>query len=313
MRAVLLLSIVFIFASAELLTRTKVLMGTFATIKLDANESRHFSEAFERLQKVEDALSSYKPSSPIFLLNQNKLATLYPLTYEALQKSLDYYDVTDGYFNIAIGSVTKDLYRFGEQERLPSSDLLRKSSTTISELKFTEKKASISNNIKIDLGGMGKGFGVDKAVKYLHEKGVRKGVVGLSGDIRCLNICKMQIQNPFLDGVLAEFTTKHINTSISTSGNYNRYVRDTAHNHLINPKTKISQKSFASITLISELSNSDIDAYATAASVMPKELSYAFLDSLALAYIIIESDGKRVVSENIDAYVSDLRFEDGVK
>ena len=123
----------------------------------------------------------------------------------------------------------------------------------------------------------------------------------------------MQVQNPFADAVLAEFTTREPNSSISTSGNYNRYIRDTTHNHLINPKTKESQKSFASITLISQLPNSDIDAYATAASVMPKESAYAFLNSLKLAYIIIQSDGKRVVSENINAYVRDLRFYDGVK
>ncbi|MDQ7069017.1 MAG: FAD:protein FMN transferase [Sulfurimonas sp.] len=57
-------------------------------------------------------------------------------------------------------------------------------------------------------------------------------------------------------------------------------------NHLINPKTKESQKSFISLTLISTLPNSDIDAYATAASVMPKELAYRFLNSLDVGYII---------------------------
>ena len=62
------------------------------------------------------------------------------------------------------------------------------------------------------------------------------------------------------------------NTAISTSGNYRRYVQNSDYNHLINPKTRASQKTFASISLISDrYSNSDLDAYATAASVMPKQ------------------------------------------
>jgi len=297
--------------NAEMTSRTKVLMGTFATLSLDSKDKHYFKPAFETLKGVDNALSSYKTDSPIFILNQNKSNTLLPLTYEALTLSKRYYEESDGYFDIAIGSVTKDLYKFGEDESLPSEEALKKSDTSFSSLHFNEKEAFILNNIKIDLGGMGKGFGVDKAMKFLKSKSVHKAVVAMSGDIRCLDVCSVEIQNPFKQTPLASFKTKKEEMGISTSGNYNRYVKSTQNNHLINPKTKLSQKKFASITLVSELSNSDLDAYATAASVMPREKAYEFLESLDLAFVVVETDKKVVVSKNIKEYVKELLFYDG--
>ena len=132
---------------------------------------------------------------------------------------------------------------------------------------------------------------------------MRNARVALSGDIRCLGVCEININNPFADEPLLHFFTTNEEMAISTSGNYNRFVGTEKNNHLINPKTKQSQNTFISITLISTLPNSDIDAYATAASVMPKELAYEFLDSLDVAYVVLESDRKLVVSENISLYV----------
>ncbi len=120
-----------------------------------------------------------------------------------------------------------------------------------------------------------------------------------SGDIRCLGICPIEIHNPLSKTPLLSFTTKEPDIGISTSGNYNRYVKSKKNNHLINPKTKHSQNNFISITLISHLPNADLDAYATASSVMPKQKAYTFLDSLDLAYVVLESDKKKVVSKNI--------------
>lgn len=298
---------------AQTLSRTKVLMGTFATISLESQDKEHFQAAFDTLRDVENALSSYKSDSPIYILNEKKRATLLPYTYEALSLSKNYYQKTNGYFNIAIGSVTKGLYKFGEDESLPSEEALQQSDTSLESLVFDEMQAEISNKTKIDLGGMGKGFGVDKALAFLKSQGVTRSRVALSGDIRCLGVCTIDIQDPFAKTAFAGFTTKRQETGISTSGNYNRYVKSTKNNHLINPKTKHSQEKFASITLISELPNSDLDAYATAASVMPLQKAYAFLESLDLAYVVVQRDRTVVVSQNINEFVEELLFYDGDK
>ena len=275
-------------------------MGTYVTISLEKEKIEHSKAVFERLKKVEMALSSYDPQAEIYRLNHEHETQISSDTYEALQLSAHYYKQTNGYFDITIGSITKGLFNFGEEERIPTQKELLEAKVDFKGLHFTKTKAWTDEGVKIDFGGMGKGFGVDKAVEHLKEQGVSWGVVALSGDIFCLHACEMRIQDPFSDGILARFTMAQKNTAISTSGNYRRYVQSSDYNHLINPKTRASQKTFASISLISDrYSNSDLDAYATAASVMPKHEAFAFLNAFSrLGYLVVNNDKKMVMNED---------------
>ena len=295
---------------ANMLTRTKVIMGTFVSISLEAEDKKHFKPAFALLKSVDNSLSSFKEDSPIYKLNKNKNASLDYYSYEALTLSKHYYQTTDAYFNIAIGSITKDLYKFGQKEQLPTKKLLHTSNTSLEALHFNKKKATLSQAIKIDLGGMGKGYGVDTVAAYFKTQHIQKAIIAASGDIRCLHQCKIEINNPFSKKYLASFQTKSKDMGISTSGNYEHYVQSTFHNHLINPKTKSSQKNFISITLISKLKSATLDAYATAVSVMPKAEAFAFLKKQALAFIILDTNKKLTVSQNINRYVDKLLIND---
>lgn len=291
---------------AQKLSRMQVLMGTFISITLEEKDKEHFQPSFQILKNVENKLSSYKEDSDISLLNKHKFARLHPLTYEALALSEKYYKETDGYFAISIGSITKDLYAFGGNEKIPQLQELQDSVVVMNGLRLTRSEASILPAMKLDLGGMGKGFGVDKVSTFLKTNDIKKFIIAASGDIRCRGLCSINVKHPFSDGILLSFSTSLQETGISTSGNYNRYVESLAHNHLINPKQKKSQDSFASITLVSKLPSSDLDAYATAASVMPLDEAYEFLDSLPLAYIVMQTNYKLVFSENISKFTKRL-------
>jgi FAD:protein FMN transferase len=290
----ILLFALLLSAYAQEVTRTKVMMGTFVTLSLPSQNKQHIKPLFEIIKAVDNSLSSFKTNSPIYKLNQNKYAKLDTYSYEALRLSALYYKKTGGYFNVAIGSITKGLYDFNS-------------------LQFDAKKAEISDNIKIDLGGMGKGFAVDKTVKYLVKHNIKKAKVAASGDIRCIGTCKIEVKNPFAKEALVTFRTKQASLGVSTSGNYEHFVKNKNNNHLINPKTKHPQHNFTSITLISVLPSSDLDAYTTAVSVMPKEKAFGFLKSLDVAFVILDSEKKLYVSENINKFVTDLIINDTFK
>jgi len=284
-------------------------MGTFVSISLDESHKALFKGSFDVVHRVDNSLSSFKQTSPICKLNRDKKANINLYTYEALKLSQKYYKKTAGYFNIAIGGITKDLYRFGADERVPKEGELQKSDTSFSSLSFNEKEATLGQGVKIDLGGMGKGFGVDRVREYLKANNITEARIALSGDIRCLGICKIEINNPNGSTPLMSFYTKESDMGITTSGNYNHFVDSKEHNHLINPKTKHSEQNFSSITLISKLPSSDLDAYATAASVMPSELAFKFLNSLELAYVVLLNDKTLVMSKNINLFVDDTSKE----
>jgi len=304
--SIFFLLLLFTVSDAKMISRTKVEMGTFITISLEEKNKNFIEEGFKILHKINLALSSYDKDGLIYKLNNQKEVDINHYTYEAFLFSKKYYTQTNGYFDITIGSITKDLYRFGLDEKVPTKEELQNAKVEFKSLSFTKNKATLKQGIKVDLGGMGKGFGVDKIALFYKKQNIQKGIISASGDIRCLGICSVDIQDPYSDGILGSFITKQKNLSITTSGNYNRYIDSLNHNHLINPKDKESQTKFISITLISNLNNSDIDAYATAASVMPIKKAYLFLDSLELGYVVLQSDGELIVSDNIDDYTKDL-------
>jgi len=293
-------------ADTQMIQRSKVLMGTFVSISVDKHHKELLQPSFDIVKRIEDSLSSYKETSPIYQLNQKKNACLDKYSYEALKHALEYYKQTNGYFNIAIGKITKDLYRFGKKERIVPQSELEKSCTSIKGLTFNKYKAFLKNDTKIDLGGMGKGFAVDKVSRFLEHNKVKKAIIALSGDIRCIGSCKINVYNPLdAEHPLAVFIMH--NSGVSTSGNYNRYVKTSKYNHLINPKTKRSEQKFISITLVSTLPSVTLDAYATAASVMPMQKAYKFLNTQKLGYIILQADKKLILSENITEYADLLK------
>lgn len=289
-------------------------MSTFVTISTDEKNSNFITEGFEIIKDVEMSLSSYDSNAKIFMLNRDLHVMLDDYSYEALALSKKYYEQTDGYFDVTVGSITKDLYRFGEEARVATPLELKNAKVGFSALKFNKKEAFIDIGIKVDLGGMGKGFGVDKVAQYFRKNSVENATISASGDIRCLSTCKVEVQNPFAeDESLLSFETIKDDLGITTSGNYNRYVISTNNNHLIDPKAKKPQTKFISITLIGDISSSDLDAYATAASVMPPKKAYNFLDKTGVAYIILQGDEKLVISKNISKYAKELLISDTVK
>ena len=263
--------------------RVEVIMGTFATI----SQNKYTQEGFLLLKDIENKISSYKINSDIFKLNHHQ--ELIPSTYtqEILALSKKYFKDTSGYFDITIGSITKNLYHFGEKERIPSNQDLNSSMIDIKGI----RENHLDSNITIDLGGIGKGYAIDKLAKYFKDKNITTGRIALSGDIRCIGICDMDIQSPFgRNKIIASFKTKNPNTSISTSGTYNRFVKNKKNHHLINPKTKTQGKRFISVTLITKNNNTKIDAYATAISVMPLKVALTFLkEHKDIGYILVDS------------------------
>jgi len=291
-----------------LVRRTQMMMGTYITLEIPESKSTFFNEGFKKMKAVEKALSSYDKTANIYLLNKNHKESISAYTYEALEKSSRYYHESDGYFNIAIGAVSKKLFHFGEvKQYVPSAKAIEEASVDFNGIHYTHTKAWLDKDVSVDLGGMGKGFGVDKVSAYFSANNIREGKVQASGDIKCLNQCSIRIQNPFGEGILATFNTTKNFTAISTSGNYERYVESTKNNHLINPKTKHSAQTFASITLVSTISNADIDAYATAASVMSYEKAIVFLEQRGVWYFLVQSDGSRTYKEP-QHFIKNLRF-----
>ena len=135
----------------------------------------------------------------------------------------------------------------------------------------------------IDLGGIGKGFAVDRAVSVLKQRGVKSGVVSLSGDIKVFGeSVEMAIKNPGNESPIATFRTGAGDFAISTSGGYERFIKidGEIYHHLIVPGSGKPGSDFLSLTVVMENSSALADAYATALFIMGKERAMEFISTM---------------------------------
>lgn len=273
-------------------------MGTYVTVRVaDTEATEAVFELFGRLDRL---LSTYREDSEISRLNRGGVVEISPLTRRILERSLEMNFQSGGAFDVTIGSLTHDAYRFGyADEAVPNADAVAAGVNRIGSdrIRMTEKGVETVPGTKIDLGGIGKGYAVDLAVETLRTRGIQEGIIAASGDIACLGGCEIAITDPFRpDAHIAFIVSTLSRLAVSTSGNYERYIRSREHNHLLNPKTGRPQQRFASITLIDTADNTRIDALATAVSVMEEDAGIAMLDRLGIGYVLMRNDGTKRIS-----------------
>jgi len=284
----------FLLAQEGLQTRTQVLMGTFVSISLPQKDKQEISKSFELLKHIEDSLSTYDETATLTKLNKTHHIKYDMYLAEAITLSRSYYHESNGYFDITIGSISKNLYHFGEEKTYsPSKQALRDAHLDIHGIYLDNKHIITDKNITLDLGGMGKGYGADKVAQYLHEQNITEGIIALSGDIRCLDRCEVYLQSPYSEQTFAKIKSKNPQLSISTSGTYRRFANTKEEHHLINPKTASQGREFVSVSLFTTADNAKIDAYATALSVMPKAEALAFLKNKEdIGFVLVDNEGK---------------------
>jgi len=268
-------------------------MGTLIHVNVaDQNLSDALFGEFAFLDKT---LSTYKSDSQISQLNRDFEINATKVTRDILERSLEMYHLTNGAFDVTIGSLTHKGYRFGyEDEHIPSLKEVERlgKMVTSRRIHIEGTKIHIDPQTIIDLGGIAKGYAVDRCIELLVKNEVDKAVIAASGDIGCLGECNISIQDPFHpDGVIAIVSSTLKRFAVSTSGNYERFIKTKINNHLINPKTHKPQQKYASVTLMDRGDNTRLDALSTAVSVMEEDEALALLNQLSISYVLIRNDG----------------------
>jgi thiamine biosynthesis lipoprotein len=165
------------------------------------------------------------------------------------------------------------------------------------KLKLDEQNRTVKfavDGMKLDLGGIAKGYAIDKAVEAMQRCGAIGGMVDVGGDIRCFGTPPrgkskwlIGLQDPNKAGIGLD-TGKSLlvleltDAAIATSGNYRRFtlIDGKKYSHIINTKTGYGSDELASVTIIAQ-NATDADALATAVSVMGPEKGLKMIESLA--------------------------------
>jgi thiamine biosynthesis lipoprotein len=218
--------------------------------------------------------------------------------------------MTGGGFNIAIGPAV-DAWNVVEGQRIPTEselDALRPlvnlqavHADVLAQTIFLE-----TAGMRIDVGGIGKGYAADQAVDALQRAGAIAGVVALSGDIKTFGrlpdgkMFPIGIQHPRKDGsVLAWIDLQ--DEAISTAGDYERFFeRDgVRYHHILDPRTLQPARGCQSVTVIAR-EGVWADGLDTGIFVMGAERGMQLIETLPdVEAIIVDAEGHLLVSSGL--------------
>lgn len=298
---------------AEWHTDTREIMGTRVSVTLwhpDRDEgARALAAAMEEMRRIDTLYSPYKDDSDLSRVNRLAAAASAdrPLAISGemamlLDMSLRYSQLTDGAFDITFASVGRHYdYR---AETVPSDaqrhELLAAVDYRLVKLSHEPPGVFFADpRVYIDLGGIAKGYAVDRVLALLRERGLAHASVSAGGDSGLLGDRRgrpwmVGIKNPRNPEDTA-IALPLLDEAISTSGDYERYFIDEAGeriHHIINPRTGSSADGIASASVIGP-SALETDALSTSVFVLGVDEGMALLERLPYYEgIIITRTGK---------------------
>lgn len=275
-------------------------MGTEFTIDLyakdEATAQAVASVAFDELDRLEDLLSNYKPSSELSRISRDAAAgpvITDPETFQFVRRALFWSEESDGAFDITVGPLLK-LWGFYEHGgRVPSEAQLKAERESVGweKMRVNETDRSIlfvgHRAMDLDPGSIGKGFAVESAERLLRESGVGSALISAGGStLYAIGAppgatgWPVTIEDPRTAGVVA--TTVYLkDNSLSTGACTQKFFIKDGHRycHIFNPRTMRPVEDVLQTTVIGP-SATDSDALSTVVFVLPDEASRRVLNGL---------------------------------
>jgi len=274
-------------------------MGTTFTIVLytsdEATASRASKSAFERVKSLDKTLTDYDPESELMQLCARAGGPPVAVSadlFEVLARSKALYERSEGAFDISIAPVVRLWRRARREKVLPDRDLLTKALALVGSdaIKLDPEKRTVQltrPGMKLDVGGIAKGFASEEAIKALKREGVKSALVAGSGDIvvsdpppgRAGWTIAVAPLKPESDGANGP-TILLKNAAVSTSGDAEQFVEidGIRYSHVIDPKTGLGLTDRRSVTVIA-LEGITADGLDTAACILGPEKGLKLIES----------------------------------
>lgn len=266
--------------------KTYFYMDTYIEVKIDSTKTKKeidkiFNDIdylYKSYHELTDKYNHYDNIVNIYYLNEilpdNEEIEIDARLSDIINTGIEYYDITDGLFNIASGNLTEVWKEFlNTCDNLPTKEELDVN-INIQDITLDNNTYKKQNNIKLDLGAIAKGYTTEVVGKYLEDNNINSYIINAGGNVKVGKAYNKEyytvgITNPINPNDI--FTKLNINNmSVVTSGDYQRYclLDDINYNHIINPNTKYPSSYMHSVSIVSD-SSLLADIYSTYLFLLP--------------------------------------------
>lgn len=261
-------------------------------------------EKLSYYNRIYDIYNDYDGINNIKTINDN--AGIAPVKVDdevinLIKYGKEIYEDTDGYVNIAFGSVLCIWHEYREagldnpdEAAVPGIDILMAANehTNIDDVIIDEEAGTVflkDKDMSLDVGGIAKGYATQRAADYARELGIESMLFNVGGNIACVGYkeenepYKIGIQNPNLESSEPYIEKLEIadGMCVVSSGDYQRYyvVDGVKYCHIINPNTLYPSTTFKQVSVVATDSGF-ADGLSTALFNMSFEDGLAFVESL---------------------------------
>ncbi len=287
--------------------REEAIMGTSIRVELWHEEPAMGEAALdavmEEMQRIDRAMSPFKPESELSRINREAAKAPVPISkemFELVARSVEFSKLSEGAFDITFASVGWLFdYRNGIK---PTAEKIAAALPGIDyrHIRLDRRQRTIQfarDGVRIDLGGIAKGYAVDNCVALLRARGVKEALVIAGGDSRVLGDKRgrpwmIGIRDPRRKETMVAMIPL-VDAAISTSGDYERYFEadGVRYHHILDPRTGISPTGVRSVTIVGPDATTT-EGISKSVFIMGPERGIRFVESLpGIDAVIIDGDG----------------------
>lgn len=306
---------------------TRPAMGTTVEVYLYAPDrvraAALIEAAFAEIERVEAALSNYRRTSEISRINRTagrEPVVTDPEVFGLVGWALDYSRRTGGAFDITVGPLVRAWGFFRGNGHYPTPDELAEARASVGwhQVVLDDELRTIrfrTRGAELDLGGIGKGYALDRAVRVLRRLGVTAALLG-AGQSSYYAIgappdaegWRVVVADPY-HPERALSTVWLRDRSLSTSGNAQKFFElgGRRYSHIIDPRTGEPAAGMMQVTVMAGTAT-ESDALATALFVLGPERAADVLaryDAVAALLVGGKETGGRVVALEWDGSLAE--------
>jgi len=224
--------------------------------------------AFDEVDRIDRLMSHYKPDSPLSRLNRTAArqpVKVEPELFDFIVECLRYSAASEGAFDITVGPLMKAWGFFAGEGRLPAPDELAAAHRAVGHqhviLNADERTIHFDRaGVELDLGGIAKGYAVDRAAVVLKQRGIASALISAGGStIYAMGAppdqdgWEVEIQDP-ADHAKIAATLRLKNRALSVSGGYEKFFehQGVRYSHVMDPRSGRPVEGILGVAVVSE-------------------------------------------------------------
>ena len=312
-------------ADEEVISDTQYdLLDTVCSISIygmpEEDANKILKGAFALCRDYENILSRTVKGSDIYNVNHSngEFVEITENTYELLQKSLYYAQLSEGKFDVTVGKLA-ELWDFqADKPKVPEQEKIENALVNIDYRNIELKEENglyfarlLNTAVAIDLGGIAKGYIADKVTKYIEDQGASHALVNLGGNVVAIGTrsdgkpWNIGIEKPFTERKDIVGYVEVADATVVTSGIYERAFEQDGvlYHHILDVATGYpADTDVESVSIVTSKGHSvDADALSSICLLLGSEKGLALIEQMEgfEADIILKS-GEIITTKNMN-------------